>query len=127
MNIDTIMWKDFEMSVNLHRSYLDFAVKINLFYYAVTGAILSYHFSKEADSISVFALLLPILMSFSLGSFFIYAAILAWNLRLNIKDRAESLGLKVYPEGIILVIICAIFGLTSLMVGAALLGYFLFS
>jgi len=124
MDKDSIEWKDYEMSVNLHRSYLDFAVKMNLFYYAITGAILSFHFSKDSNSISIFALLLPILLSFSLGGFYLYAAKLAYNLRGNIRLRAKALGIDFYPEGIVLVVVCSIFGLTSLVVGFGLLFYF---
>ena len=123
MDINSIEWKDFEQSVELHKSYLDFAIKLNLFHYAITGAILSFHFTKDIPSVSVFALILPIVLSLSLGGFFLYGAKLAINLRYNIKLRAEKLGLHVYPEGIVLVIICAIFGVTMVGVGLSLATY----
>ena len=123
MDINSIEWKDFEQSVKLHKSYLDFAIKLNLFHYAITGAILSFHFTKDIPSVSVFALILPIVLSLSLGGFFLYGAKLAINLRYNIKLRAEKLGLHVYPEGIVLVIICAIFGVTMVGVGLSLATY----
>lgn len=116
-------WKDFELSVELHKFYVDFAVKLSLFYYAVTGGILSFHFSKESPAVSVLALLLPILLSLALGIFFLFAARLGMNLRANIKDRARELELKVYPEGVVLVSLCSIFGATSLIVGLTLIGY----
>ena len=121
MTQDEINWKDFEMSVNLHKNYLDLVVKLNLFYYAITGAILSFHFTNEIQSVSVIALILPILMSLLLGFFLIYASKLAWNLRGNIKKRAKKLNLQVYPEGIVLVIVCIIFGVIMLTVGLGLL------
>ncbi len=123
MTQDEINWKDFEMSVNLHKNYLDLVVKLNLFYYAITGAILSFHFTNEIQSVSVIALILPILMSLLLGFFLIYASKLAWNLRENIKIRAKKLNLHVYPEGIVLVTLCIIFGIIMLAVGLGLLYY----
>lgn len=123
MSQDDINWKDFEMSVNLHKNYLDLVIKLNLFYYAITGAILSFHFTKEIQSISIISLILPILMSILLGSFLIYASKLAWNLRENIKIRAKKLDLHVYPEGIVLVGVCIIFGIIMLTVGLGLLYY----
>ena len=118
-----IDWKDYEISIELHKSYLDFALKLNLFYYAITGAILSFHFSKESPTVSLIGLLLPTMLSILLGLFFLYGAKLAWTLRSNIIMRAEKLNLMVYPEGIILVIICGIFGVTMLATGVALLSY----
>jgi len=123
MDSNSVEWKDFELSVELHKSYLDFIIKLNLFHYAITGAILSFHFSKESPEDSVFALILPIVLSILLGSFFLYCSKLAMNLRYNIKFRAEKLGLHVFPEGIVLVILCVIFGITMLGVGFTLIGY----
>jgi len=127
MDTNSIEWKDFEISVGLHKSYLDFAVKLNLFHYAITGAILSFHFSKESPEISILALMLPITLSILLGGFFLYSVMLAINLRKNIKLRAEKLNLHAYPDGIVLVLLCLIFGVTMLGVGISLIGYLLCS
>ena len=126
MDTNSIEWKDFELSVDLHKSYLEYAIKINLFHYVVTGAILSFHFSQESPNISWLALILPTSLSLMLGLFFLYGAKLAMNLKNNIKMRAETLGLHVYPDGIVLVLICLIFGTVMVGVGLALLGYMLF-
>jgi len=123
MTDNSIAWKDFELSVDLHKFYVDFVVKLNLFYYAVTGGILSFHFSKDSPSVSFLSLVLPIVLSISLAGFYLYSAKLAMTLRANIKLRAETLKLHVYPEGIVLVILCTIFGFVSLAVGLSLLGY----
>ena len=98
-------------------------MKLNLFYYAITGAILSFHFTKESPAVSVFALLLPIIFSISLGGFLIYCAKLAYNLRKNIKLRAAKAGLAACPEGIVLVLLCIIFGTVMVGVGITLIAY----
>jgi len=118
-----IDWKDFEMSIELHKYNLDFIMKLNMFYYAITGAILSFHFTKESPSVSIMGLLLPIVLSLTLGGFLLYGAKLAMNLRTNIRERGKALGLKSYPEGIVLVLTCIIFGSIMVLVGLILLGY----
>ena len=59
MNADSIEWKNFELSVNLLKTYLDLAIKLNLFHYAITGAILSFYFSKENTAVFIYSLILP--------------------------------------------------------------------
>jgi len=127
MDINSIEWKDYEMSVELHKSYLDFAVKINFFYYAITGAILSFHFTKDSPEISIIGLFLPMTLSLALGGFFLYSSKLAMNLRRNIRERAEIVGLHVYPNGIVLVIVCTIFGTVMISAGVVLAAYLLYS
>lgn len=126
MNTDSIEWKDFELSVDLHKHYLEFAVKLNLFHYAITGAILSFHFSNESPNISFIGLILPTALSLALGGFFLYCSRLAMNLRANIKQHAKNFGLRVYPEGIVLVILCWIFGIIMFSVGLVLSLYLLY-
>tara|TARA_R110001599_G_scaffold353550_1_gene593746 strand:- start:1343 stop:1726 length:384 start_codon:yes stop_codon:yes gene_type:complete len=126
MDVNSIEWKDYEMSIALHKTYLEFAIKLNLFHYAITGAILSFHFAKESPTVSILGLFLPMFLSFSLGCFFLYGTKLAMTLRGNIKKRAEIIGLHVYPEGVVLVIICGIFGVAMLTVGLVIAHYLLF-
>jgi hypothetical protein len=126
MDTNSIDWKDYEMCIDLHKAYLELALKLNVFYYAITGAILAFHFAKESPTVSILGVLLPLLLSFTLGVFFLFGAKLAFNLRENIILRANALGLNIYPEGIILVIVCVIFGAVMLSVGAALSAYLIF-
>jgi hypothetical protein len=107
----------------MHKSYIDLAVKINLFYYAITGALLSFHFSRNQDGISKFGLILPIVLSISLGAFFLICTPRARDLRTNMRNTAQDLGLAAYPDGIVLVGLCFILGLVMLGIGIALLGY----
>lgn len=41
---DEILWKQYALHVDLYKFYLDLGVKVNAFYYAVTGSILTYYF-----------------------------------------------------------------------------------
>ena len=121
MDKQTIKWEDFKMSVELHKFYLELITKFTFYYYAITGAILSFYFAKDSPSISWCGLLLPIVLSFSLGGLLLYGSKLAWNLKRNIKRRAIGLDLEAFPNGIVLFLLSFIFGLSMLGVGITLI------
>ena len=68
-----LLWRQYQLNVDLYKGYLDLIVKINVFYYAITGAILSFYFANQND-LTKLSLLLPLLMSVTLGVFFIVGA-----------------------------------------------------
>jgi hypothetical protein len=103
-----LKWNDFKQNVELHRSYLELAIKLNMFYHAITGAILSFYFANPDTP--RYALALPLLLSIALAMLFLWSAVLANGLRTHIRETALELGLKAYPEGIVLVLISWIFG-----------------
>jgi len=131
MNIPALskddLWKQYEISVDLYKHYLKLVIEMNVFYYAITGAIVSYYFAHRTEAPEIrFALMLPILMSVLLAGFFIYGS------RMNRYSREEmfrvrdALGLHVAPEfavlGWLLLIFAALMGLVSLSLGAILFG-----
>lgn len=125
MNENSINWKSLEMNVDLYKSSMNVVIKLNLFHYAVTGAILSFHFSKESPTVSIVGLFLPIFLSSMLGCLLIYSAIPAMVLRNAIKKSAEELHLEIYPESIFLVMLCLIFGIAMVVVALGLIAYLL--
>lgn len=125
MNKTEIKWNDFKMNVDLHRSYIEVAIKLNMFYYAITGAILSFYFTNANVPDAKYALILPLLFSVALTVFFFWAAKAALVMRIHIKTTAEELQLKAYPEGLVLVLLCAIFATVLAVVAAALSWYLL--
>lgn len=124
MDKTELKWNDFKQSVELHRAYLDLAIKLNMFYYAITGAILSFYFTHREIATAKYALGLPILWSIGLSVLFLWSAVLANNLRSHIRATASELGLKAYPEGIVLVLICTISGGVLAVVSIALICFF---
>lgn len=125
MEKNDILLKDYEICVELFKYYLSISIQLNLFYYAITGAILSFHFTQENVNISIIALLLPILLSLGFGILFLYGAKLAYNFKVNLKKRADKLGLENHVNAIILVFSCIIFGVIMLIVGIVLILYLL--
>ena len=123
MEQKTLDWEDYKMSIELHKFYLELIVKISFYYFAITGAILSFHFKNDTPEVSLYGLLLPIVLSIFLGFFLLYGSKLAWNLKINIAKRAEKLKFETHANGIVLFLFCIIFGICMLGIGIALIIY----
>ena len=120
------LWKQYEVHVDLYKHYLKLSVEVNVFYYAITGALLSYYFAHRSEGSIRFALVLPLLMSVMLGGLFIYGAILNRVSRTEVFRVRDALGLQVAPDFAVLgwfLAICAVLmlavaiGLAALLVG----------
>lgn len=123
MNNTELEWNYFNMQVELQNSYLGLAIKLNMFYYAITGAILSFYFTNTGVENARQALWLPLILSVGLSVIFLWGAKQALNLRLLIKESAINLGFKGYPEGMVLVLVCGVFGIVLASISAVLLWY----
>lgn len=121
------LWKQYEISVDLYKHYLKLAIEINVFYYAITGAIVSYYFAHRMEAPEIrFALMLPILMSVLLALFFVYGSIMNRYSRDEVFRVRDALGLRVAPEfavlGWLLIVFAALMVLVALSLGAILFG-----
>ena len=68
------IWKLYQSHVDLYKHYLDLVIKFNVFYYAITGAFLSYYFTNAGNDWVRWALVFPVVMSlFFSGLFFVSA------------------------------------------------------
>ncbi len=66
------IWKLYQSHADLYKHYLDLVIKFNVFYYAITGAFLSYYFTNSGNAWVKGALAFPIIMSlFFAGLFFV--------------------------------------------------------
>jgi hypothetical protein len=97
IDIDSL-WKQYQLHVDLYKHYLDLTLRFNVFYYAVTGAILSFYFSRADVSVIRYSLLFPVLMSIGFGLFAFYAASLIEVTRQEIFAIRDALGLHTAPE-----------------------------
>lgn len=120
-----LLWKQYALHVDLYKFYLDLTIKVNVFYYAVTGAILSYYFKGASDGVARYALVLPIVMSFGLGGIFLYGSTLLTVVRTEVFDIRDKLGLETAPEFMLLTVVLGVMGLIMFLVGVALLWYVL--
>lgn len=93
-----LLWKQYALHVDLYKNYLDLVLKFNIFYYASTGAILSFYFSKTDVSLIKFSLLFPIMASVCFGVLFIYGASALRVTRQEMFDIRDKLDLDTAPE-----------------------------
>ena len=121
MEFPELLWKQYELNVNLYRSYLELVLKVNLFYYAITGAIVSFYFAHPGEPLVRFSLVLPLFMSVAFAGFFIYGAILSRHTRTEIFNIREALKLQTAPEVNVLIVFLWIFAVVFALVAAALL------
>lgn len=115
-----LLWKQYQLNVDLYRSYLELVLKVNLFYYAITGAIVSFYFTHAGDPLVRFALVLPLVMSTAFSGFFIYGAILARHTRAEIFKIRDALHLQTAPEVQVLIVFLWIFAIIFALVALAL-------
>ncbi|MCL4677271.1 MAG: hypothetical protein KJ017_01610 [Alphaproteobacteria bacterium] len=94
--MDKDLWERYKHDVDLHRSYLDLVIKINTFYYAITGAIVSFYFLHyENKPLVQYALILPFIMTIALAVFYWRCATAANISQKNLDDMAQELGFSV--------------------------------
>ena len=93
-----LLWKQYELQVDLYKGYLELLLKFNVFYYAATGAIVSYYFSKPDIPWMKFSLWFPILMSIGFAILFIYGASQTHVVRQELFDIRDKLGLDTAPD-----------------------------
>jgi len=67
------LWQLYQIHIDLYKHHTELLLKFMAYYYAVTGAILSYYFAKNDPGV-VFALLLPLFLSAFYGFVFLYAS-----------------------------------------------------
>ena len=126
MDDKELLWKQYELHISLYKSYLELIVKVNIFYYAVTGAIISYYFTHADDQLIKYSLILPLVMSIALGGFFIRGAWLAKIPRKEVFSIRDKLGLESAPDIGVLILLLVIFAVLMLLVASGLLWLLLF-
>lgn len=86
------LWERYKYEVELHRSYLDLVIKINTFYYAITGAVVSFYFLHiHSEPLVKYSLILPFFMTLALAIFYWRCANAAEVSQGNIDKLAQNL------------------------------------
>ena len=118
------LWKQYEINVDLYKHYLKLTIEINVFYYAITGALLSYYLAHHSQPSLRFALVLPFLMSVLLAVLFIYGANLNRITRAEMFRVRDALGLQVAPDFLVLTWLLAICAILMFAVAIGLAAMF---
>ena len=93
-----LLWRQFELHVGLYKHYLELTFKMNVAYYAITGAIVSYVLAHHADGMSRAGLFIPVVLGVGLVLLFFYGAMMLRYTREEMISIRDELGLQTIPE-----------------------------
>lgn len=91
-------WRQYQLLTSVVERGLDLLLKANTFYFAVTGAMLSFYLSRPEPARLVlrFGLLLPIVMGLAFAAVFVSHGLTVWKSHREIERLAESLGFQAW-------------------------------
>lgn len=116
-----ILWKQYELQVGLYKEYLNLLLKFNAFYYAATGAMVSYYFSKPEIPWMKYSLLFPVFMSIGFAGFLMFGANQSTFTRQELFQIRDALKLPTAPEYLVLTVLLWVSAILMLVVAIALL------
>ena len=85
------IWKQYQIDIDMYKHYMDMMLKFNISFYAITGAIISFYFSRKDIPMIKYSLLFPIIMSILYAVYFGYCIPLTENSRQHIFDLCKKL------------------------------------
>ena len=125
-----LLWRRYSLHVDLYKFYFDLVVKLNMLYYGITGALISYYFTSNSNgTIAELSLMFPFLMGLGLVLFFLFGnktlkvslddvEYLAGKMALDRYVRTDSLNYLL--KGSIVLILIVVSSLFFLMVSSCL-------
>jgi hypothetical protein len=117
-------WEEYKIHVDLFKYYLDLVLRTNIAVFAILGAILTFYFKNKGENKHLKkALLLPCVLTLSLGGFYIYSACLWRNVSITVNTLRAGLGILATPYVHILSLLLLLFGIVFLGIGDALIWF----
>ena len=116
-----LLWRQYELHVGLYKFYLETIIKFNLFFYLITGGILTFYFANPNDQLVKYSLVFPALLSFAFSAVAIYAAKLMGVVRLDIFRIRDSLKLNTAPDVNVLAVLLRVFAAVFFIGGVVMI------
>lgn len=110
-----ILWRQYNQHIETYKFYLEIVIKLQGFYFAISGAMLSFYYSNAANENAKYSLFLPFFMGIGLLTFFVIGAVLSLVTRSDVFQIRDELGLKVSPELGVLTLLLIIFSIVLLL------------
>ena len=95
---EELLWKRYQLGIDLYKHYFDLLVKSNAFYYAVTAGVVTLYFSSNSPKTVKYCLLFPISMSLILALFYLYGAGMVHTLQKELSTIAGDLRLRAFVD-----------------------------
>jgi hypothetical protein len=125
-----VLWKQYALHIDLYKHYLTILVQYNVFFYAVTGAIVSFALTHREIPYVRYALVLPLIMATGSSVIFLVSVKLANvsarhidSLVVTFRDNVYP-GIDVAPETRVLSGTLILFGVLMAIVALALIAAF---
>ena len=115
-----ILWRQYNLHTDLYKFYLKLGLKANIYYYGITGAIVTYYLMHKNNDYIRYSLLLPVILWFLLILIFVYGAIMMKYPRKEIFDIRDELELSSAPELQVLSIFLCFFSFALLIVSISI-------
>lgn len=93
MDHEELLWRQYNLNAELYKHYLKIVLEFNAFYYAITGAIVSYFFAHADLPMMRYALWLPLVMSVSFAGLLMYGAGLSGQNHAHVIQLRKDLGI----------------------------------
>ena len=122
---DELLWRQYQLQIDLYKHYMDLTLKFNAFYYAITGGIVSFYFSRSDVSILKYSLTFPIVMSLGYAAIGFYIIPLIENFRRETIKIRDDLGMVSSTEFRVLSIIIGSSATLFVIIAAGLLALLL--
>lgn len=119
-----ILWRQYALHVELFRSYLELLLKFNVFFYGITGAIVSYYLTSPSRPSLRYVLALPFVMSVGFSVLSAYGAWVLRHVARDVRTIAQSLELDSYPAITFLTVLLLLNAITFFLVAVGLLFLF---
>lgn len=117
MEVSELLWRQYQQNIDLYKFYMDLTIKFNVFFYAVTGAIVSFALAQhDGNDLVRFSLLLPLVMSLSFAGFFVYGGVLMRVLRRETFAIRDALQLQAAPDVGVLSVLLYLFAFVFLLI-----------
>ena len=117
MDAQELLWRQYQQNVDLYKFYMDLTVKFNVFFYAVTGAIVSFVLAQHnGNDLIRFSLLLPLVMSLCFAGFFVYGGVLMRVLKRETFAIRDALRLQAAPDVGVLSVLLYLFSFVFLLI-----------
>jgi hypothetical protein len=98
VSFSKILCDHYGHNIDIYKFYLSIIIQMNLFYYGITGAILSFYFLHSEISYLKYSLLLPIIFSVGLIAIFISGISKSKVLNNDTKEIACKLNLDTFHD-----------------------------
>jgi hypothetical protein len=120
IDANNLLWKQYGVFVDLFRFYLDTMLKANIWFYSITGAILTYYFKNAQDPLLKYSLVLPMILGLGFGIMCLYGSIQANDTRKKLIYIRDELKLPGMPHVQILFYFLIFAGILFIVVAAAI-------